>query len=104
LACSISRLCLWLRVYNTIWQDRADIVAVDYILFIKADVDLDPSANEVRDTCYVTQEELKAMFQDKSLKFTPWFKLICETMLFEWWSHLDSGLEKYLGETEIRRM
>jgi isopentenyl-diphosphate delta-isomerase len=52
----------------------------------------------------VTQDELKAMFQDKSLKFTPWFKLICETMLFEWWSNLNSGLEKYLGETEIRRM
>ncbi|KAJ4341318.1 isopentenyl-diphosphate delta-isomerase idi1 [Ascochyta clinopodiicola] len=77
---------------------------VDYILFIKADVDLNINPNEVRDSCFVTQEELKAMFQDKSLKFTPWFKLICETMLFEWWSHLNSGLEKYLGETEIRRM
>jgi isopentenyl-diphosphate delta-isomerase len=47
---------------------------------------------------------LKAMFKDPSLKFTPWFKLICESMLYEWWDHLDSGLEKYLGETEIRRM
>lgn len=44
------------------------------------------------------------MFQDKSLKFTPWFKLICESMLYEWWNHLDSGLEKYMGEKEIRRM
>ena len=77
---------------------------VDYILFIKADVDLDINPNEVRDSAFVTQDELKAMFQDKSLKFTPWFKLICETMLFEWWSHLNSDLEKYLGETEIRRM
>jgi isopentenyl-diphosphate delta-isomerase len=77
---------------------------IDYILFIKADVDLDPSPNEVRDTCYVSQVDLKAMFQDKNLKFTPWFKLICESMLFEWWDHLDSGLEKYMGETQIRRM
>jgi isopentenyl-diphosphate delta-isomerase len=77
---------------------------VDYILFIKADVDLNINPNEVRDSAFVTQDELKAMFQDKSLKFTPWFKLICETMLFEWWSNLNSGLEKYLGETEIRRM
>lgn len=83
---------------------HADTTTVDYILFIKADVDLNINPNEVRDSCFVTQEELKAMFQDKSLKFTPWFKLICETMLFEWWSHLNSGLEKYLGETEIRRM
>ncbi|KAF2268761.1 isopentenyl-diphosphate delta isomeras-like protein 1 [Lojkania enalia] len=77
---------------------------IDYILFIKANVDLDVNPNEVRDSRYVSQDDLKAMFNDKSLKFTPWFKLICESMLYEWWSHLDSGLEKYLGETEIRRM
>lgn len=83
---------------------NADSPSVDYILFIKADVDLDPSPNEVQDTRYVSQEDLKAMFGDKSLKFTPWFKLICESMLYEWWNHLDSGLEKYMGEKEIRRM
>lgn len=77
---------------------------VDYILFIKADVDVAANPNEVRDHRYVSQEDLKTMFQDKSLKFTPWFKLICESMLFEWWDHLDSGLEKYMGEQEIRRM
>lgn len=77
---------------------------IDYILFIKANVDLDPNLNEVRDTKYVTQDELKASFKDPSLKFTPWFKLICESMLFEWWDNLDSGLDKYLNEEEIRRM
>lgn len=44
------------------------------------------------------------MFKDEKLKFTPWFKLICESMLFEWWEHLDEGLERYLGERQIRRM
>jgi isopentenyl-diphosphate delta-isomerase len=86
------------------WHTYTDYCTVDYILFIKADVDLHANPNEVRDTRYVTQEDLKAMFQDKSLKFTPWFKLICESMLFEWWDHLNSGLEKYLGEQDIRRM
>ena len=78
--------------------------SVDYILFIKANVDVNPSPNEVRDTRWVTQDELKAMFKDESLVFTPWFRLICESMLYEWWGALDSGLEKYLGEKEIRRM
>ncbi|KAF2747799.1 isopentenyl-diphosphate delta isomeras-like protein 1 [Sporormia fimetaria CBS 119925] len=77
---------------------------IDYILFIKADVDLDVNPNEVRDTCFVSQDDLRTMFQDKSLKFTPWFKLICESMLYEWWDHLNSGLDKYMGEKEIRRM
>ena len=79
-------------------------ILVDYILFIKADVDHTPNPNEVKDTRYVSEAELKRMFKDDSLKFTPWFKLICESMLFEWWEHLDQGLEKYTGETEIRRM
>ena len=79
---------------------------VDYILFIKPSrqVTLNINPNEVRDSKFVSQEELKAMFNDSSLTFTPWFKLICQSMLFEWWNHLDSGLEKYLHETEIRRM
>ena len=79
-------------------------MTVDYILLIKADVDTSPNPNEVRDSRFVTQDELRQMFQDKSLTFTPWFRLICESMLFEWWDHLDSGLEKYMGEKEIRRM
>lgn len=77
---------------------------VDYILFIKANVDLAPSPNEVQDTKYVSADQLKKLFNDPSLKFTPWFKLICNSMLFEWWEHLDSGLEKYTNEQEIRRM
>ncbi|KAI4834261.1 IDI1, isopentenyl diphosphate:dimethylallyl diphosphate isomerase [Aureobasidium sp. EXF-8845] len=79
-------------------------VPVDYILFIKADVDLEENPNEVQATKYITQDELKIMFKDDSLLFTPWFKLICQSMLFEWWGSLDQGLDKYKGETAIRRM
>lgn len=78
---------------------------IDYILFIRApDVTLDINANEVKDTKYVTKQQLKDMFEDGALRFTPWFQLICNTMLFEWWAHLDDGLEKFMGEKEIRRM
>ncbi|KKP05882.1 isopentenyl-diphosphate delta-isomerase [Trichoderma harzianum] len=75
---------------------------IDYILFIKANVDLNPNENEVQATQYVTADGLKKLFEDPSLKFTPWFKLICNSMLFEWWESLDSGLEKYTDEQEIR--
>jgi len=85
-------------------QRKLTWLAVDYILFIKAEVDLEPSANEVQDVRYVSPDEMKTMFKDDSLKFTPWFKLICHSLLFEWWENLDSGLEKYMNETEIRRM
>lgn len=52
----------------------------------------------------MTEDDLKTMFKDDSLLFTPWFKLICQNMLFEWWGSLDQGLDKYKGETAIRRM
>ena len=78
---------------------------VDYILFIQADVDLKINPNEVRDARYVSADELKVMFEEPGLIFTPWFKLICNSMLFEWWSQLGSpSLDKYKGETGIRRM
>lgn len=83
---------------------KADLYAVDYILFIKANVDLAINENEVQATQYVTADALKKKFDDPTLKFTPWFKLICNSMLFEWWSSLDSGLEAYTNEQQIRRM
>lgn len=67
-------------------------------------MDVSPNKNEVQDTRYVTADGLKKLFEDPSLKFTPWFKLICNSMLFEWWSHLNSGLETYTNEQQIRRM
>lgn len=81
-----------------------ECATVDYILFIKADVDHTPNPNEVQGTRYVSQSNLKEMFENNSLTFTPWFKLICQSMLFEWWDHVDDGLERYLDEQDIRRM
>ncbi|KLJ09332.1 isopentenyl-diphosphate delta-isomerase [Blastomyces silverae] len=78
---------------------------IDYILFIQADVDLDVSPNEVRDAKYVTADELKQMFKDSELKFTPWFKLICDSMLFNWWEKFGTNeFEKFKGDRTLHRM
>jgi isopentenyl-diphosphate delta-isomerase len=77
---------------------------IDYILIIRANVDLEINPNEVQATRYVSEEELRAMSGDEKLKFTPWFGLMCKSMLFDWWDHLGEGLGKYKGETAIRRM
>jgi isopentenyl-diphosphate delta-isomerase len=42
---------------------------------------------------YVTPEELKEIFataEEKNIKITPWFRLICNEFLFTWWAKLDS--------------
>ena len=86
---------------------------IDYILFIEADVTLDINENEVQDTRWVSPDELRQMFKDaesqtghdSALKYTPWFRLICEGMLFEWWDKLVQGkLSDVADETQIRRM
>ncbi|CAI8509409.1 isopentenyl-diphosphate delta-isomerase [Pichia kudriavzevii] len=63
---------------------------IDYILVIKADAKFNPNLNEVKDVKYVSQVELKEMFANPNLVFTPWFKLICESYLFKWWDDLDN--------------
>ena len=79
---------------------------IDYILFTERDVTLEPNPNEVRDTRWVSPDELRGMLADQGLVFTPWFRLICDSMLFTWWERLEqgTGLGEYVGEKEIRRM
>lgn len=64
---------------------------IDYILVIKTkNVTIDANLNEVKDYKYVNRDQLKSMFNDDNLVFTPWFKLICQTFLFKWWDNLDN--------------
>ncbi|AMD19621.1 HCL530Cp [Eremothecium sinecaudum] len=80
---------------------------IDYILFYKVapneKITVQPNPNEVRDCAWVNQQQLKEMFADKNLKFTPWFKLICESYLFEWWEQLDD-LSNVENDFRIHRM
>ncbi|PFH54463.1 hypothetical protein AMATHDRAFT_134609 [Amanita thiersii Skay4041] len=74
----------YLAPSNDMWGEHE----VDYILFLTRDVTVEPNPNEVRAYKYVNKEELKAMFEDPSINFTPWFKLIARDFLFGWWDEL----------------
>lgn len=73
---------------------------IDYILILRTSQDLSINANynEVKDYKYVSEADLQLMFEDKSLVFTPWFKLICHTFLFRWWRNLDN-LDKFRDDS-----
>ncbi|KAI9189545.1 isopentenyl-diphosphate delta-isomerase idi1 [Blastocladiella emersonii ATCC 22665] len=83
---------------------------VDYIFVAKktAPVAMVPSPNEVKATRYVTRDELRAMFKAAEvgdIKLTPWFRLICESFLFQWWDHLDAGtLDQCVEPDTIHKM
>jgi len=66
---------------------------IDYILFVKAKVDVRPNPEEVSDFKYVTEAELKDMMAPASgLLWSPWFRIIAERFLGKWWADLDATL------------
>ena len=79
---------------------------IDYILFVQKDVTIVPNPNEVMSHCFVDSQELKDLLakgNEGEVKITPWFKLICERLLFEWWDKLDR-LDSFIDEKNIHRM
>ena len=79
---------------------------IDYILFIRADVDYEANPEEVRDTKYVTYTELKHMLATSSgLLWSPWFRVIADKLLANWWSDLDTTMttDKFVNYDTIYR-
>jgi isopentenyl-diphosphate delta-isomerase len=64
---------------------------MDYILFIRQAVDLNPNPEEVQATQYVTLQQLRNMMLSKSgLRWSPWFRIIADNFLPDWWTNLDA--------------
>jgi hypothetical protein len=71
---------------------------IDYVLFLtvpnKESLTLSPHPEEVDDVKWVTQSQLLEMFKDKSLLFSPWFRLIVHKWMVGqtgkegWWTDL----------------
>ena len=79
---------------------------IDFILFIQADVPLDPNPDEVSGTKYVTLQELREQMDPKSgLLWSPWFRIIVENFLPYWWEDLNVTLttNKFLDTKSIHR-
>ena len=69
---------------------------MDYILFIKPDapVTIEPNPDEIDDVKWVNREELREMMDPSSgLRWSPWFRIICERFLDAWWSDLERTIE-----------
>ena len=78
---------------------------LDHILFARAptDMKLNVNSNEISDTAWITQDELDNWLADQSSGseiIAPWFRLIAENILPEWWGNLD-GLPS-LADQRIR--
>ncbi|KAH7435941.1 hypothetical protein KP509_06G084900 [Ceratopteris richardii] len=69
---------------------------LDYLLFLVGDVNVQPNPEEVADVMYVNKEQLKELLKkadagDEGIKLSPWFRLVVDNFLFEWWDKLENG-------------
>lgn len=79
---------------------------IDYILFLRKNVTLNPDPNEIKSYCYVSKEELKEILKKAArgeIKLTPWFKIIADSFLFKWWDNLNH-LSPFVDHEKIHRM
>lgn len=67
---------------------------IDYILFVQADVDLDPNPDEVGAVEYVTQQRLREMLADPNLRWSPWFVGIMDRGGWDYWTHLKEAMRE----------
>lgn len=66
---------------------------IDYVLFIKKDVNVIENLNEVLSYKFVSKERLQqilAAADQGQVALTPWFALICRRFLFDWWDSVDN--------------
>jgi isopentenyl-diphosphate delta-isomerase len=85
---------------------------IDYVLFYtvpnKSVITVAPHPDEVDAVKWVTQKDMQDMFQDKSLLFSPWFRLIVKRWLMGdggWWTELKEVMstQKHCDYTNIHR-
>ena len=80
---------------------------IDYILFVKACVSLEPNADEVEEAKYVTEVELQQMMKpDSGLKWSPWFRIIAERFLHRWWEDVGQTIatDKHVDLARIHKV
>ena len=72
---------------------------IDYVLFFtvksKDELTIKPHPEEVDAVKWVTKEKLLSMMEDKSLLFSPWFRLIFKKWMIAdggWWDDLDKTM------------
>ncbi len=86
---------------NGIWGENE----IDYILFLRSNLNLNPNWNEVKAVKYINRNELE-LFVNKAKEdgsgVTPWFDLIAGSLLPKWWDKLND-LDEFKNHTEIVR-
>lgn len=77
---------------------------------MKGDVTVKPNPNEVAAVQYVEPDELRDLVKraingEEGVKLSPWFHLVVDNFLYDWWDHLKNGtLDKVKDLKTIHRL
>jgi len=69
---------------------------IDYLLFLKKDVSLTPNPDEVAAVKYFNREQVKELVrkaetEQEGIELSPWFRLVVDHFLFQWWDRVEQG-------------
>ncbi|MES1919198.1 isopentenyl-diphosphate delta-isomerase idi1 [Bonamia ostreae] len=89
-------------IYSSVEQEWGEH-EVDYVLFMKKELSMEPNSSEVGEVKFVTASELqKELNKDSGRHFTPWFKFISKKFLLKMWERLDTILAA--GDSSDRKI
>lgn len=87
-------------IYKAICDDQQWIEhEMDYVLIIQQNVNdcksfLNLNIHEVSDAKFCNQTELESMMNDPKIMITPWFKILYNSFLIQWWNDLEDIVSK----------
>jgi len=73
---------------------------IDYILILHKDVTVTPNPDEVETVLYIPKSKMNTFLKGLHHPITPWFDLIVQNELTNWWENLKS-LEKVMNHKNI---
>ncbi|EEB17291.1 isopentenyl-diphosphate delta-isomerase, putative [Pediculus humanus corporis] len=76
---------------------------LDYILFLKKDLDIVPNPEEISNVKYVAQKDFDDYISNLKHPISPWFKLCTKYFLHHWWKNLHN-LDVIKDHSTIHRL
>jgi geranylgeranyl diphosphate synthase, type I len=79
--------------YDEAWSEQE----IDYLLVIRAEVDIQLNRAEVAAVRWVSPDQLETLFTENPDSISPWFREIKQRFLAVWWNDLDN-LQQHIDD------
>ncbi|CAD8114747.1 unnamed protein product [Paramecium sonneborni] len=94
-------------IYSAKDSDQFGEYELDYIYFAKLEQEqpkIEWNPEEVQDCKWLSQREFLQFKQQNQKKFTPWFNLINDTYLMNWWTKYQENNKSFIQQETIVKL